>query len=129
MTPLAHLLASRRRWETEYQKGRLTKPRYLTTSSLNVPPLCWPEAPDQAEEYMERLGFPGQFPFTRGAHATMYRGKPWTMRQFSGFAGPEETNERYKYILAQGGDGLSVAFDLPTLMGRDPDSPWSSGLL
>ncbi len=127
MTPLEKLLAARRRWENEYHRGRLIKERFVTTSSQEVPPLCWPEAPDQAEDYVERLGFPGQFPYTRGVHATMYRGKPWTMRQFSGFASPEATNERYRYILAQGGEGLSVAFDLPTLMGRDPDSPWSLG--
>jgi methylmalonyl-CoA mutase N-terminal domain/subunit len=73
------------------------------------------------------LGYPGEPPFTRGIHATGYRGKLWTMRQFSGFASPEETNERYKYLLASGGGGLSVAFDLPTLMGYDSDHPASEG--
>ncbi|MCC6477118.1 methylmalonyl-CoA mutase [bacterium] len=129
MTPLEKLLASRRRWETELNgKGRVEDARkFVTTSSTEVPPLTWSEDPTQAELYMEKLGFPGQFPFTRGVHASMYRGKSWTMRQFSGFATPEETNKRYRYILEQGGDGLSVAFDLPTLMGRDPDSEWSVG--
>jgi methylmalonyl-CoA mutase N-terminal domain/subunit len=129
MTPLEKLLASRRRWETELNgKGRVNDARkFVTTSSMEVPPLTWSEDPTQAELYMEKLGFPGQFPFTRGVHASMYRGKSWTMRQFSGFATPEETNKRYRYILEQGGDGLSVAFDLPTLMGRDPDSEWSVG--
>jgi methylmalonyl-CoA mutase N-terminal domain/subunit len=79
----------------------------------------WDEARDLAE--------PGQFPYTRGIHPTGYRGKPWTMRQFSGFGTPEETNQRYKHLLAAGGTGLSVAFDLPTLMGRDPDHELSRG--
>ena len=73
------------------------------------------------------LGHPGQVPYTRGIHASGYRGKLWTMRQFSGFASPEETNQRYKYLLANGGGGLSVAFDLPTLMGFDSDAPESEG--
>jgi methylmalonyl-CoA mutase, N-terminal domain len=73
------------------------------------------------------LGHPGQAPYTRGIHASGYRGKLWTMRQFSGFASPEETNQRYKYLLANGGGGLSVAFDLPTLMGFDSDAPESEG--
>src|SRR5438552_8815017 len=73
------------------------------------------------------LPLPGQFPYTRGIHATGYRGKLWTMRQFAGFGTPEETNERYKTLLKAGGTGLSVAFDLPTLMGRDPDHELSLG--
>jgi methylmalonyl-CoA mutase, N-terminal domain len=73
------------------------------------------------------LGHPGEAPYTRGIHASGYRGRLWTMRQFSGFASPEETNERYKYLLAHGGGGLSVAFDLPTLMGFDSDAPESEG--
>src|SRR5437773_4673045 len=77
--------------------------------------------------YEQYLGYPGQPPFTRGIHATGYRGKLYTMRQFSGFASPEETNQRYKYLLEHGGSGLSVAFDLPTLMGYDSDHPASEG--
>src|SRR5436305_9505814 len=73
------------------------------------------------------LSYPGQPPYTRGIHSTGYRGKLFTMRQFSGFASPEETNERYKYLLEHGGSGLSVAFDLPTLMGYDSDHPASEG--
>src|SRR5579863_789809 len=80
---------------------------------------------DWSEE--NHLGYPGQAPFTRGIHATGYRGKLYTMRQFSGFASPEETNQRYKYLLEHGGSGLSVAFDLPTLMGYDSDHPASEG--
>src|SRR5205823_4092805 len=77
--------------------------------------------------YDHYLGYPGQPPFTRGIHASGYRGKLFTMRQFSGFASPEETNQRYKYLLEHGGGGLSVAFDLPTLMGYDSDHPASEG--
>lgn len=84
---------------------------------------------DLPEDWSEEkdLGYPGQAPYTRGIHATGYRGKLWTMRQFSGFASPEETNERYQYLLQNGGHGLSVAFDLPTLMGYDSDHPFSAG--
>jgi methylmalonyl-CoA mutase N-terminal domain/subunit len=78
-------------------------------------------------EYSRDLGHPGEFPYTRGIHPTGYRGKPWTMRQFAGFGTPEETHERYKQLLSAGGTGLSVAFDLPTLMGRDPDHELSLG--
>jgi len=74
-----------------------------------------------------QLGAPGQFPFTRGPHATMYRGKPWTMRMFSGFGTPEDTNRRFRYLLAHGQTGLSTAFDMPTLMGFDPDDPLARG--
>ena len=84
---------------------------------------------DLPEDWSEEkyLGYPGEAPYTRGIHATGYRGKLWTMRQFSGFASPEETNERYKYLLEHGSGGLSVAFDLPTLMGYDSDHPFSEG--
>jgi methylmalonyl-CoA mutase, N-terminal domain len=78
-------------------------------------------------DYARDLGDPGQFPYTRGIHASGYRGKLWTMRQFAGFGTPEDTNERYKHLLEAGGTGLSVAFDLPTLMGRDPDHELSLG--
>src|SRR3984957_20590682 len=73
------------------------------------------------------LGYPGQYPFTRGVRPTMYRGRLWTMRQYSGMGDAEESNRRYKFLLAQGGDGLSVAFDLPTQLGYDSDSPWAAG--
>lgn len=77
--------------------------------------------------YMEELGFPGQYPFTRGIRPTMYRGRPWTMRQYSGYGSAEDTNKRFKYLLDNGQTGLSVAFDLPTQMGHDPDSALSKG--
>src|SRR5919106_4732714 len=80
-----------------------------------------------ALDYQRDLGDPGEFPYTRGIHASGYHGKLWTMRQFAGFGTPEETNARYKQLLTAGGTGLSVAFDLPTLMGRDPDHELSLG--
>src|SRR5215813_10287026 len=78
-------------------------------------------------KYEERLGDPGQYPFTRGPHETMYRGKPWTMRMFAGFGSPEDTNRRFKFLLDNGQTGLSTAFDMPTLMGYDPDHARSLG--
>src|SRR6058998_2462086 len=78
-------------------------------------------------DYERDLGEPGAFPYTRGIHPTGYRGKLWTMRQFAGYGTPEETNRRFKDLLSAGGHGLSVAFDLPTLMGRDPDHELSLG--
>jgi methylmalonyl-CoA mutase N-terminal domain/subunit len=100
--------------------------QFTTISGVPIQPLYGPEdlaAVDLASE----LPPPGEFPYTRGIHRDMYRGKLWTMRQFSGFATPEETNRRYHYLLAQGQTGLSVAFDLPTLMGYDADHPLSEG--
>ena len=102
------------------------KARFTTVSGHSVERL-YTEA-DLPEDWPAgELGLPGEPPYTRGIHPTGYRGKLWTMRQFSGFASPEETNLRYKYLLANGGSGLSVAFDLPTLMGRDSDDPESEG--
>jgi methylmalonyl-CoA mutase N-terminal domain/subunit len=101
--------------------------RFSTISNVPIRRLYTPaDLPtDWSEE--KYLGYPGRPPFTRGIHATGYRGKLWTMRMFSGFASPEETNQRYKYLLEHGGSGLSVAFDLPTLMGYDSDHPASEG--
>jgi methylmalonyl-CoA mutase, N-terminal domain len=78
-------------------------------------------------ENIDEIGFPGEFPYKRGIHPTGYRGKLWTMRQFAGFSSPEETNRRFKYLMAQGQTGLSTAYDLPALMGLDADSPLSEG--
>ena len=98
----------------------------MTTSSESIKVLYTPL--DVAGlDYMADLGFPGEYPYTRGIHATMHRGRPWTMRQFAGFGTAEETNARYKYLLEQGNMGLSVAFDLPTLMGYDTDAPEALG--
>ena len=103
--------------------------RFTTISGVPVERLYTPaDLPaDFASNNAAYLNHPGQPPYTRGIHATGYRGKLWTMRQFSGFASPEETNQRYKYLLANGGNGLSVAFDLPTLMGYDSDHANSEG--
>ena len=100
--------------------------RFTTISGREIRPLYGPA--DVADLDPARdLGEPGQYPYTRGVHETMYRGKVWTMRQFAGFGSAEQTNARFKYLLEHGGHGLSVAFDLPTLMGRDPDHPLSLG--
>ncbi len=101
--------------------------RFTTISGVPIRRLYTTADLPEDWNYDQYLNYPGQVPFTRGIHASGYRGKMWTMRQFSGFASPEETNQRYKYILAHGGQGLSVAFDLPTLMGYDSDHPFSEG--
>ncbi|HSM87400.1 MAG TPA: methylmalonyl-CoA mutase family protein, partial [Candidatus Limnocylindrales bacterium] len=101
--------------------------RFTTISGVPVRRLYTQADLPEDWNYEQYLNYPGQAPYTRGIHASGYRGRLWTMRQFSGFASPEETNERYKYLLAQGGGGLSVAFDLPTLMGYDSDHPASEG--
>ena len=100
--------------------------RFTTISGTPVEPLYTRESLRDCN-LTEHLGQPGEFPYTRGIHRTMYRGRTWTMRQFSGFATPEETNRRYHYLLEQGQTGLSVAFDLPTLMGYDSDHAISDG--
>ncbi|HEX2343464.1 MAG TPA: methylmalonyl-CoA mutase family protein [Vicinamibacterales bacterium] len=107
-------------------KGQERSVPFTTISGRRIERLYTPE--DLASlDYARDLGHPGEFPYTRGIHPTGYRGKLWTMRQFAGFGTPAETNERYKQLLKAGGTGLSVAFDLPTLMGRDPDHPLSLG--
>ncbi|NHZ86044.1 MAG: methylmalonyl-CoA mutase [Planctomycetia bacterium] len=98
---------------------------FRTVSGLPVDLLYLPDT--ESEEYVKEIGFPGQYPFTRGVHANMYRGKLWTMRQFAGFGTPQETNERYHFLLSQGQTGLSVAFDMPTLMGYDPGHEFALG--
>ena len=80
-----------------------------------------------ADEYNEKIGFPGQYPFTRGVQPTMYRGRFWTMRMYAGFSTAKASNERYRYLIANGGTGLSCAFDLPTQIGYDSDDPISEG--
>lgn len=103
----------------------LRKARFTTWSDLEVPDVATPL--DAALDYERDLGLPGQYPYTRGVQPTMYRGRLWTMRMFAGFGTPEQTNERFKYLLAQGQTGLSTAFDFPTLMGYDSDSPRALG--
>ena len=118
------IAAGTARWRERYEQARKTERDYTTLSGEEVEPLY---GPTQADDRMERIGWPGEYPFTRGIHPTGYRGKSWTIRQFAGFGSAEQTNERYKMILAEGGGGLSVAFDMPTLMGRDSDDPRSLG--
>jgi methylmalonyl-CoA mutase, N-terminal domain len=101
--------------------------RFTTISGVPIRRLYTQADLPEDWDYEQYLNYPGEPPYTRGIHSTGYRGKLWTMRQFSGFASPEETNKRYKYLLAHGGMGLSVAFDLPTLMGYDSDQPQSEG--
>jgi methylmalonyl-CoA mutase, N-terminal domain len=113
-----HIAEGNARWRARYDAARKAERDYTTLSGMAVEPLYGPTGPD---ERMERIGWPGEYPFTRGIHPTGYRGKPWTIRQFAGFGNARQTNERYKMILAEGGGGLSVAFDMPTLMGRDSD--------
>ena len=107
------------------QKAATQRRERFATSSFPIDPLYLPR-PGSAE-YLPALGFPGQFPFTRGIHPTMYRGRLWTMRQYAGYASAEESNRRYRYLLSQGQTGLSVAFDLPTQIGYDADDPAAEG--
>ncbi|WP_223199001.1 acyl-CoA mutase large subunit family protein [Solihabitans fulvus] len=126
----ADIDAGRERWQQRYAdaeaKGRVRDADFTTLSGVEVEPVYGPR-PGENVEGFERIGWPGEFPFTRGLHATGYRGKNWTIRQFAGFGNAEQTNERYKMILARGGGGLSVAFDMPTLMGRDSDDSRALG--
>ncbi len=101
------------------------KDAFLTASGIEVPDVAVPDGDEP--EYLEKLGFPGEYPFTRGVQPTMYRGRFWTMRQYAGYATAQESNTRYRYLLAQGQTGLSVAFDLPTQIGYDADDPIASG--
>ncbi len=100
--------------------------KFTTVSGEQVGLLYTPEEVKEIN-YLSDIGYPGEFPYTRGIHNTGYRGKLWTMRQFAGFGTPEDTNQRFKYLLEHGQTGLSTAFDLPTLMGRDADDPFSEG--
>ena len=112
-------------WREALQKSRQREGSFTTVSGREVEPLYAPAQP--SEEYLQQLGYPGGFPFTRGVHASMYRGRLWTMRQFAGFGTAEDTNGRFKFLLEKGQTGLSTAFDLPTLMGLDSDNPKSAG--
>ncbi|MGB5105121.1 MAG: methylmalonyl-CoA mutase family protein [Candidatus Zixiibacteriota bacterium] len=115
-----------REWKTLADRSANAKKKFVTVSSAPINPLYTPDDITDMDFFRD-VNFPGEFPYTRGVHASMYRGKPWTMRQFSGMGTPEQTNERYHYLLSQGQHGLSVAFDLPTLMGFDSDHPRSLG--
>jgi methylmalonyl-CoA mutase, N-terminal domain len=122
----------KKKWNAIAEKHRKTRslPRFFTVSGVDIDELYTPDSVKGAfddNHYFDKIGLPGEYPFTRGVHHTMYRTKLWTMRQFAGMGTPKQTNERFKYILAQGGTGLSTAFDLPTLMGYDSDHPRSMG--
>ena len=121
---------ARQRWQQRYDAalaaGKVRDADFTTLSGVQVDPVYGP-ADESSVPGFERIGYPGEFPFTRGLHATGYRGRAWTIRQFAGFGNAQQTNERYRMILAEGGGGLSVAFDMPTLMGYDSDDPRSLG--
>ncbi len=113
-------------WAARYRTGKRAKESATTISGLPVEPLYTPD--DLANwSYEEKLGYPGEFPYTRGVYPSMYRGQLWTIRQFAGYGSAAETNRRYKFLLKQGQAGLSVAFDMPTLMGYDSDDALSQG--
>src|SRR5437867_7096196 len=124
-------MSERERWRREtygpFTRGAPERPvRFESLSGLPVQPLYTPEDL-RGWTYDEKLGYPGEYPFTRGVYPTMYRGRLWTMRMFAGFGRPEDTNARFKYLLAQGQTGLSTAFDMPALMGYDADHPRARG--
>jgi methylmalonyl-CoA mutase N-terminal domain/subunit len=124
------LTTEKKRWEDETLDPTLKrfperKPGFETSSGIPLPPVLVPDGQDPA--YMQKLGFPGEYPFTRGVQPSMYRGRFWTMRQYAGYATAEETNRRYRYLLQQGQTGLSVAFDLPTQIGYDADDSIATG--
>src|SRR5487761_1860984 len=118
--------AGRKRWQARYDQAAKRDADFTTLSGLEVDPVYGPP-PGAAVPGMDRIGWPGEYPFTRGLYPAGYRGRAWTIRQFSGFGNARQTNERYKMLLGAGGAGLSVAFDMPTLMGRDSDDPRSAG--
>ena len=128
--PSPELEKAKKRWEEEILAPALRrfperKAHFETSSGIPVPRLLLPPDPDP--DYTDQLGFPGDFPYTRGVQPTMYRGRFWTMRQYAGYATAEESNARYRYLLSQGQTGLSVAFDLPTQIGYDADDPMAVG--
>lgn len=126
---IAHLRSEWEKRKASSEKKSPPRPvRFTTLSDMEVPLLCSPDDLEKIDfDYERDLGFPGEFPYTRGVQHNMYRGKLWTMRQFAGFSSPLETNKRFKMLLEQGQTGLSTAFDMPTLMGYDCDSPKSLG--
>src|SRR5277367_6130474 len=122
---------ARKNWEDRklnpaLKRGPERKPKFVTSSGIEVKREYDPEDLNDLD-FVNDLGFPGEYPFTRGVQPTMYRGRLWTMRQYAGFGSAEESNRRYRYLFDQGQTGLSVAFDLPTQMGRDSDHPLAEG--
>ncbi|HVJ49995.1 methylmalonyl-CoA mutase family protein [Desulfitobacterium sp.] len=114
------------RWQKSYPEKKERKGPFMTVSSVPIEPLYTPVNTPEIN-YREDLGYPGEYPYTRGVRRNMYRGRLWTMRQFAGFASAAESNQRYKFLLSQGQTGLSVAFDMPTIMGYDSDHPRAYG--
>ena len=123
---IERLRKAREHWEKDFGSARKREADYTTISGMEVPPLLTP-LDLNGFDYEGKLGFPGSYPYTRGIHSTMYRGRLWTMRQFAGFGTPEDTNQRFKYLMEHGQTGLSTAFDMPTLMGYDSDHERSKG--
>lgn len=119
-------LAQRKSYEEKAKAAKTTGMKFTTVSGRDINVLYGPDDIEHIN-YLSEIGFPGEYPYTRGIHANGYRGKIWTMRQFAGFGTPEDTNKRFHYLLDNGQTGLSVAFDLPTLMGWDADAPLSEG--
>ena len=117
---------AKKSYENKLAKSEATGAKFTTVSGEPINPLYTPDD-ISGQNFLNDINFPGEYPFTRGIHPTGYRGRVWTMRQFAGFGTPEDTNERFKYLLGHGQTGLSVAFDLPTLMGWDADAPLSQG--
>src|SRR3954465_11569199 len=117
---------ARDRWEREAAAAPARPAPPTPVSGVPVEPLYTPDSLDGFDPDAD-LGYPGQYPYTRGVHAAMYRSRLWTMRQFAGFGAARQTNERFRFLLAKGQTGLSTAFDLPTLMGLDSDDPRSLG--
>ncbi|MGN9914044.1 acyl-CoA mutase large subunit family protein [Phytohabitans sp. LJ34] len=120
------IAAGRARWQARYDAARKRDADFTTLSGMAVDPVYGPP-PGVDVPGFDRIGWPGEYPYTRGLYPTGYRGRTWTIRQFAGFGSARQTNERYKMILGAGGGGLSVAFDMPTLMGRDSDDPQALG--
>ncbi|MEO0096405.1 MAG: methylmalonyl-CoA mutase family protein [candidate division WOR-3 bacterium] len=118
--------SKKKQWEEKYKTCKERDFKFTTVSGVPLKALYTPDDL-HGFDYERDLGYPGEFPFTRGVQTTMYRGRLWTMRQFSGMGTPKDTNKRYKYLLKHGQTGLSVAFDFPTLYGRDSDDPFSHG--
>ncbi len=117
--------SARDRWEEAYRETPERDAEFSTMSGIPIEPLYTPD--DVEGSYDERLGYPGEYPYTRGVYPNMYRGRLWTIRQFAGYGDADETNRRFRYLIEHGQNGLSVAFDMPTLMGLDSDSPLSLG--
>ena len=117
---------AKKRWEEAFAASKLRDSDFETMSGIPIDPLYIPEE-EHPDDYMEKIGFPGEYPYTRGVHASMYRSRMWTMRMFAGFGSAKDTNERFKFLLDKGNTGLSIAFDMPTLMGYDSDAQLSLG--